>query len=96
MAFVKLVKGRTKRTVPESVAKNFLALGYSIANEEVKETKKQKPEKAPAPVPYIDKPIGQWSKQELKEYADNNEIDLTGVTKADEVREIIKAHLEGE
>lgn len=94
MAFVKLVKGRTKRTVPESVAKNFLALGYSIANEEVKETKKQKHEKTP--VPYADKPIGQWSKQELKEYADNNDIDLTGVTKADEVREIIKAHLEGE
>lgn len=41
----------------------------------------------------IEKPIAQWTKEELKRFADINEISLEGVSKVDEVREIIASYI---
>ena len=42
----------------------------------------------------IEKPISQWSKEEIKRFASLKEIDITGTKNADEAREIIKKFLE--
>ena len=39
----------------------------------------------------LEKPISQWSKQELKAYADANGIDLSGLRSVTQVREAVKA-----
>lgn len=43
----------------------------------------------------IEKPISQWSKNELKRFAVLKEIDITNTKNADEARELIKQFLEG-
>ena len=42
----------------------------------------------------IEKPISQWSKEEIKRFATLKEIDITGTKNADEARGIIKSFLE--
>lgn len=44
----------------------------------------------------LEKPIGQWSQEELKRYADKNGISLEGVTKTREVRGIIKDFIDSQ
>lgn len=44
----------------------------------------------------LEKPIGQWSQEELKRYADKNGISLEGVTKTREVRSIIKDFIDSQ
>lgn len=44
----------------------------------------------------LEKPIGQWSQEELKGYADKNGISLEGVTKTREVRGIIKDFIDSQ
>lgn len=41
----------------------------------------------------LEKPISQWSQEELKAYAEENGISLEGVTKAKEARNIIKNYI---
>lgn len=43
---------------------------------------------------YIDKPISAWTDAELKDFAEINEIDLTGAKDIAAIRELVKAHLE--
>ena len=42
----------------------------------------------------LDKPIGQWTKEELKQFAEANDISLEGAKSVKEVREIIKAYID--
>ena len=42
----------------------------------------------------IEKPISQWSKDEVKKYAEINGIDLAGTKNVNEAKEIIKQFLE--
>ena len=44
----------------------------------------------------LEKPIGQWSQEELREYAEENGISLEGVTKAKEARNIIKNFIDSQ
>lgn len=41
----------------------------------------------------IEKPVSEWSKEELKRFADINSISLEGVQKTDDVREIINNYI---
>lgn len=41
-----------------------------------------------------EKPLSQWNKTEVKEYAAAHEIDLTGTKNVNEAKEIIKAYLD--
>ena len=43
---------------------------------------------------FIEKPIGQWTKEELREYAEANDISLDGVGTVKEVRNIVKEHMD--
>ena len=40
-----------------------------------------------------EKPLDKWTSAELKEYAADHEIDLTGTKNAKEARELIAAHM---
>lgn len=44
----------------------------------------------------LEKPISQWSQEELREYAEENGISLEGVTKAKEARNIIKNFIDSQ
>lgn len=63
--------------------------GYKPVIEKKKEAKSKEPD--------IDKnkeleqkPIGQWTKSELKDYAEDKGIDIAGLKSTDDVREVIK------
>ena len=44
----------------------------------------------------IEKPISQWSKEEVKRFAAIKEIDISGTKNANEAKEIIKSFIDGE
>ena len=44
----------------------------------------------------IEKPISQWSKDEVKRFAALKEIDITGTKNANEAKEIIKSFIEAD
>ena len=44
----------------------------------------------------LEKPIAQWSKEEIKKFAEIKEIDITGTKNAGEARDRIKAYLEAQ
>lgn len=80
-------------TVPTSTEGYYKTLGWK----EYKESKpaKQKAVKEEAKPEYIDKPISGWTKEQLKDYADKNGVDLSEVSKVEDVRKLVKEHLEG-
>lgn len=100
MAFVRLINEKgTVRTVPESVKKRFVdLLGYkeyaesedtNFEEQQAENKKDTKDDKK------IEKPLSEWTQEELKQYAEDNKIDLSGVKKKTEVLERIKRHMEG-
>lgn len=76
--------------IPNSVRASYEALGWKEYKEE-KPAKTKQEKKKPE---YLDKPISEWTKTQLKDYADTNKVILDGVTKVEEVRAIVKKHLE--
>jgi hypothetical protein len=42
----------------------------------------------------IEKPISEWSKQEVKDFAANHNIDISGTRNVSQAKEIIKRYLE--
>lgn len=42
----------------------------------------------------IEKPISEWTKQEVKDFAAKNEIDISGTKNVNQAKEIIKRYLE--
>lgn len=44
----------------------------------------------------VEKPISQWSKEEIKRFASLKEIDITGTKNANEAKELIKEFLEND
>ena len=42
----------------------------------------------------IEKPIAQWSKSEVKKFAELKEIDISGTKSANEAKELIKAFID--
>lgn len=54
----------------------------------------EEPEKKLEKVEFLETPISQWSKDQLKEFAEANNISLDGATSVKEVRGIIKAYID--
>ena len=44
----------------------------------------------------LEKPISQWSKEEIKRFAAIKNIDITGTKNTNEAKEIIKSFIDGE
>ena len=44
----------------------------------------------------LEKPISQWTKEEVKHFAAIKEIDISGTKNANEAKEIIKSFIDGE
>lgn len=42
----------------------------------------------------VEKPISEWTKQEVKDFAAKNEIDISGTKNVNQAKEIIKRYLE--
>ena len=69
--------------------------GYTIMDEG-KATKKEAPKKSDDDLfleEIVEKPISQWSKDEVKRFAALKELDISGTKNATEAKEIIKDFL---
>lgn len=98
MALVKMTNltGREIR-VPGGAVKQYQNLGFSIVNEvenatDAGENTENTDDEFVASV--TEKPIAQWSKEELKKYADIKGVDLTGMKTVNDVRAKVKEYLE--
>lgn len=98
---VKITNGTDTFTVTRGAFDGIYSRqGYKIVDE--KETKKDvEPPKAPEKSDddkfiedMIEKPISQWSKDEVKRFAALKDIDITGTKNANEAKELIKEFLE--
>lgn len=74
--------------------------GYKIMDDENKVLQTNAdPEKTPEELfveEIIEKPISQWSKDEVKRFAAIKEIDITGTKSANEAKAIIKEFIEAD
>lgn len=74
--------------------------GYHLVNEDKKpdaSTASTIPEKSKDEIfieEMLEKPISQWSKEEVKHFAAVKEIDISGTKNANEAKEIIKSYIE--
>ena len=71
--------------------------GYTIIDENKKDEINDAVEKSEEEIfidEIIDKPISQWSKDEVKRFASIKDIDITGTKNVSEAKEIIKHFLE--
>lgn len=77
--------------------------GYSVipavaeAHEEEESGESKDPKKTEDEIfcdELLEKPIAQWNKEEVKKYAEINEIDIAGTKNANEAKELIKAYIE--
>lgn len=74
--------------------------GYHLVNEDKKpdaSTAPTIPEKSKDEIfieEMLEKPISQWSKEEVKHFAAVKEIDISGTKNANEAKEIIKSYIE--
>ncbi len=66
--------------------------GNSDDNDNVNDDEKSEDDKYCEEI--LEKPIAQWSKEEIKKFAEIKEIDITGTKNAGEARDRIKAYLE--
>lgn len=86
-----------KITVPNGAVKLYEGMGYrEVGNAPVFTAPaviEQKPVKDVYSENLEEKPITLWTKDELKEYARENNIDLSGTKSANEAREIIKDYI---
>lgn len=98
---VKITNGVNVFEVSEGAFESIYKLqGYTKINDK-KSASVKKDEVAPEKVEKIDatdkfteleeKPISQWSKSEVKAYAEANDIDLSGTKNVGEAKELIKA-----
>lgn len=67
-------------------------VGNSDNNDNVNDDEKSEDDKYCEEI--LEKPIAQWSKEEIKKFAEIKEIDITGTKNAGEARDRIKAYLE--
>lgn len=74
--------------------------GYHLVNEDKKPDASAAhliPEKSKDEIfieEMLEKPISQWSKEEVKRFAAVKEIDISGTKNANEAKEIIKSYIE--
>ena len=82
------------KNVNEDVDGNNVSntVGNSDNNDNVNDDEKLEDDKYCEEI--LEKPIAQWSKEEIKKFAEIKEIDITGTKNAGEARDRIKAYLE--
>ena len=71
--------------------------GYTLFNDKdftKEEVKEENTEEDAFVVELLEKPISQWSKEEIKKFAAIKNIDITGTKNAQQAKEIIKVYLE--
>ena len=91
---IKITNGINEFLVPEGAYEYmFKQQGYTIVGDEQEvETEAEiegfQPDEVEVDTDKLDeKPVSQWSKQELKLYCDKHEISLEGVARTEDVRE---------
>lgn len=86
-------------TVPSGAVELYRAIGYQVKNPEPVFVE---PSSAPVPVKPVEtrrftnleeKPLTLWTKDELKEYAREKGIDLTGTKSANDARDLIREYM---
>lgn len=88
---VKMVsRSGSLKIVPTSLVERFKGCGYSVYKESVKDTADVKDEKEVG----NEKPLSKWTKEELKTYTKEHNIDTSSCKNPKEVKELIKAHME--
>lgn len=97
--FVNITNGVNTFNVSEGAYTSiFKNQGYTIVEDEEKEIESNDEEmKADETDDFeelLEKPISQWTKQEIKDFASANGIDISGTKSATEAKEIIKQFLE--
>ena len=98
---VKITNGENTFTVTRGAFDGIYSRqGYKIVDEK-KAKENVEPPKAPEKTDdekfieeMVEKPISQWSKDEVKRFAALNDIDITGTKNANEAKELIKEFLE--
>ena len=87
----------TISVLPGAFKSIYKGLGYYIV-EGQKPQENSKPQKQQEEhdefEELLEKPITQWSKNEIKQFAKEKGIDISGASNATEAKEIIKAYLE--
>lgn len=105
---IKITNGREVFDIPKGAFPQFATQGYHIVEENGKKISKASNSKEKEAKEIIDpevetpqeildleeKPIGQWSKDEVKMYAEFRGIDLHGTKNANEAKELIKQYLQ--
>lgn len=66
-------------------------VNVTVKNEHAKGNEKSEDEKFLETI--VEKPIGQWTKDETAKFVELNDIDTDGATKLSEVKEIVKEFL---
>lgn len=99
MAFKKMIGLHgTIKMIPESMVEQKLAIGYTIAGkqENVKQEIEEVVEEQEKTYSYdTTKPVSTWTKEQILEYVNVNNVNIEGLTKGSEVAEAVKKHLEG-
>ena len=104
---IKITNGKEQFEIPKGAFPQFATQGYHIISDNGKPVKNEKVEPpknednntnaGDVPQEILDleeKPIGQWSKDEVKTYAEYRGIDLKGTKNANEAKELIKQYLQ--
>lgn len=98
---VTITNGVKTFDVPAGAVNGFKTAGFKLVNGK----SKKKAEKEPAideqseqeqQDDLLEKPLTKWTKDEIKEFAASNGIDISGTKNANEARELVKKFLDGE
>lgn len=91
---VKITNGIEYFEVPSGAYKSVFKKQGFVKVEEPKKVTMQSPVETPAEDdPYM-KPLGQWSKEEVKAYASEHGIDISNTKNVAEAKQRIKAYLD--
>lgn len=94
---VTITNGVRTFDVPSGSVSSFATAGFRPVGDTKTKAKAAKPVEEPAEEQeLIEKPISQWKKDEVKQFAEENGIDISGTKNANEAKEIIKKFLDGE
>lgn len=74
----------------------FSRQNYRLVSEDKRPITPEKSEDEIFVEEILEKPISQWSKEEVKRFATIKEIDISGTKNASEAKEIIKSFIAGE
>lgn len=102
MALVKITNGDITLEVSSGAfANSYKNCGFSVVESDAEETileiaedEDESEELEVQQENIVQKPIGSWTKQELKDFAKKNDIDTAGATSTQEVKAIIKEFID--